>query len=80
MGRQMKTEIDPDLKELIDTIPHDSLLSVKQVAGVVGRCPEYVRGLIEMGELKVINGQGKIRNNYLIYRSSLIRYLKKHTA
>ena len=76
----MKEELDPDLEELIDTIPHDSLLSVKQVAGVVGRCPEYVRGLIEMGELKVINGQGKIRNNYLIYRSSLIRYLKKHTA
>ena len=76
----MKEELDTDLKELIDTIPHDSLLSVKQVAGVVGRCPEYVRGLIEMGELKVINGQGKIRNNYLIYRSSLIRYLKKHTA
>ena len=42
----METDIDPDLKELIDTIPHDSLLSVKQVAGVVGRCPEYVRGLI----------------------------------
>ena len=76
----MENEIDPDLKELIDTIPHDSLLSVKQVAGVVGRCPEYVRGLIESGELKVINGQGKIRNNCLIYRSSLIRYLKKHTA
>lgn len=34
----MKTEIDPDLEELIDTIPHDSLLSVKQVAGVANMC------------------------------------------
>lgn len=76
----MKEELDPDLLELINTMPPDILLSVKQVAGIVGRCPDYVRGLIESGDLKALNGKGKIRNNCLVYRASVIRYLKTRTV
>ena len=80
MKNQTTQELDEDLMELIDSMPSGNFLSVKQVAGIVGRCPEYVRGLVESGELRVLNGQGKKRNAALIFRSSLIRYLKDNIS
>lgn len=74
----MKTEIDPDLQELIDTIPPNNLLSLKQVAAAVGRSDSYVCELVESGDLRVLQGRGKKRKSVLVLRSSLIRYLKNN--
>ena len=80
-----KVITDPDVQALVDaTVPTEMLLSVKQVAAVLGnRSSEYVRGLVDAGELKQLGGKpGKAtgeRENYLIYRSSLIKYLERKT-
>ena len=76
-----KVITDPDVQELVDaTVPTDMLLSVKQVAAVLGnRSSEYVRQLVEAGELKKLGGKTTEKENYLIYRSSLIKYISKKT-
>ena len=76
-----KVITDPDVQELVDaTVPTDYLLSVKQVAAVLGnRSSEYVRQLVEAGELKKLGGKTVEKENYLIYRSSLIKYLERKT-
>ena len=76
-----KVITDPDVQELVDaTVPTDFLLSVKQVAAVLGnRSSEYVRQLVEAGELKKLGGKTVEKENYLIYRSSLIKYLERKT-
>ena len=76
-----KVITDPDVQELVDaTVPTDFLLSVKQVAAVLGnRSSEYVRQLVETGELKKLGGKTVEKENYLIYRSSLIKYLERKT-
>ena len=76
-----KVITDPDVQELVDaTVPTDYLLSVKQVAAVLGnRSSEYVRQLVEAGELKKLGGKTVEKENYLIYRSSLIKYITKKT-
>ena len=76
-----KVITDPDVQELVDaTVPTDYLLSVKQVAAVLGnRSSEYVRQLVEAGELKKLGGKTVEKENYLIYRSSLIKYISKKT-
>ena len=76
-----KVITDPDVQELVDaTVPTDYLLSVKQVAAVLGnRSSEYVRQLVEAGELKKLGGKTAEKENYLIYRSSLIKYLERKT-
>ena len=76
-----KVITDPDVQELVDaTVPTDFLLSVKQVAAVLGnRSSEYVRQLVEAGELKKLGGKTVEKENYLIYRSSLIKYISKKT-
>ena len=77
-----KVITDPDVQELVDaTVPTDMLLSVKQVAAVLGnRSSEYVRQLVEAGELKKLGGKTVEKENYLIYRSSLIKYITKKTS
>ena len=77
-----KVITDPDVQELVDaTVPTDYLLSVKQVAAVLGnRSSEYVRQLVEAGELKKLGGKTVEKENYLIYRSSLIKYISKKTS
>ena len=77
-----KVITDPDVQELVDaTVPTDYLLSVKQVAAVLGnRSSEYVRQLVEAGELKKLGGKTVEKENYLIYRSSLIKYLERKTV
>ena len=76
-----KVITDPDVQELVDaTVPTDFLLSVKQVAAVLGnRSSEYARQLVEAGELKKLGGKTVEKENYLIYRSSLIKYLERKT-
>lgn len=76
-----KVITDPDVQELVDaTVPTDFLLSVKQVAAVLGnRSAEYVRGLVDAGELKKLGGKTGERENYLIYRSSVVKYLERKT-
>ena len=76
-----KVITDPDVQELVDaTVPTDFLLSVKQVAAVLGnRSSEYVRQLVETGELKKLGGKTVEKENYLIYRSSLLKYLERKT-
>ena len=76
-----KVITDPDVQELVDaTVPTDFLLSVKQVAAVLGnRSSEYVRQLVEAGELKKLGGKTVEKENYLIYRSSLIKYIERKT-
>ena len=43
------------------------------------RSSEYVRQLVEAGELKKLGGKTTEKENYLIYRSSLIKYLERKT-
>ena len=79
----MKT-IDEDnetcINELLEGLPADKLLTVRQVAATIYRSPEYVRQLVQSGDLKVLGGRTKTKAQNLIYRSSLVDYLKRHTV
>jgi hypothetical protein len=51
--------------------------AVADVAGALNRSSEYVRGLVDSGELKKLPGLGKVRDTYQISRVSVIQYLKR---
>ena len=72
---------DPDVQSLVDAIPTETLLTVKQVAACIGgRSDDYVRQLCESGDLKVLGGRkDKSRQHILIYRSSVVRYIERNT-
>lgn len=79
----MKT-IDEDnetcINELLEGLPADKLLTVRQVAATIYRSTEYVRQLVQSGDLKVLGGRTKTKAQNLIYRSSLVDYLKRQTV
>ena len=66
--------------EVLEGLPPDALLTVRQVAATLCRSYEYVRGLVEAGELKTLRGRTPKRKSILILRSSLVEYLKTHIS
>ena len=64
--------------EVLEGLPPDALLTVRQVAATLCRSCEYVRGLAESGELKTLRGRTRKRKRILIVRSSLVEYLKNN--
>ena len=66
-----------EVQDVVNALPASPLLTVADVAGALNRSAEYVRGLVDAGELKKLPGQGKVRENYQISRVSVIQYLKK---
>lgn len=66
--------------DVLEGLPADELLSVRQVAATLCRSYEYVRGLAEAGELKTLRGLTPKRKSILILRSSLVEYLKTHIS
>ena len=80
----MKIVTDTDALTLVNALPTDNLLSVKQVAASIGRSDQYVRGLCDIGEenggLKVLGGRpDKSKQYILIYRTSVVRYIERNT-
>ena len=72
-----KTVDSVEVQDVVNRLPACPLLSVADVAGALNRSSEYVRGLVDAGELKKLPGQGKERENYQISRVSVIQYLKR---
>ena len=82
--RDMLVELDDakhidsvEVQDVVNALPASPLLSVADVAGALNRSSEYVRGLVDSGELKKLPGLGKVRDPYQISRVSVIQYLKK---
>lgn len=82
--RDMLVELDDakhidsvEVQDVVNALPASPLLSVADVAGALNRSSEYVRGLVDSGELKKLPGLGKVRENYQISRVSVIQYLKR---
>ena len=82
--RDMLVELDDakhidsvEVQDVVNALPASLLLSVADVAGALNRSSEYVRGLVDSGELKKLPGLGKVRDTYQISRVSVIQYLKK---
>ena len=82
--RDMLVELDDakqidsvEVQDVVNALPASPLLTVADVAGALNRSVEYVRGLVDSGELKKLPGQGKVRENYQISRVSVIQYLKR---
>ena len=82
--RDMLVELDDakhidsvEVQDVVNALPASPLLSVADVAGALNRSSEYVRGLVDSGELKKLPGLGKVRDTYQISRVSVIKYLKK---
>ena len=65
-----------EVQELVNRLPAQPLLSVGDVASAICRSPEYVRQLVESGDLKRLAGRDGKRENYLVLRISVIQYLK----
>ena len=65
-----------EVQELVNRLPAKPLLSVSDVASAICRSPEYVRQLVESGDLKRLAGRDGKRENYLVLRISVIQYLK----
>lgn len=72
-----KTVDSVEVQDVVSALPASPLLSVADVAGALNRSSEYVRGLVDSGELKKLPGLGKVRDTYQISRVSVIQYLKK---
>lgn len=72
-----KTVDSVEVQDVVNSLPASPLLTVADVAGALNRSVEYVRGLVDSGELKKLPGQGKVRENYQISRVSVIQYLKR---
>ena len=72
-----KTVDSVEVQDVVNRMPAYPLLAVADVAGALNRSSEYVRGLVDAGELKKLPGRGKDRKNYQISRVSLIQYLKR---
>ena len=72
-----KTVDSVEVQDVVNALPASPLLSVADVAGALNRSCEYVRGLVDSGELKKLPGLGKVRDTYQISRVSVIQYLKK---
>ena len=82
--RDMLVELDDakhidsvEVQDVVNALPASPLLTVADVAGALNRSVEYVRGLVDSGELKKLPGLGKVRENYQISRVSVIQYLKR---
>lgn len=82
--RDMLVELDDakqidsvEVQDVVNALPASPLLSVADVAGALNRSSEYVRGLVDSGELKKLPGLGKVRDTYQISRVSVIQYLKR---
>lgn len=82
--RDMLVELDDakhidsvEVQDVVNALPASPLLSVADVASALNRSSEYVRGLVDSGELKKLPGLGKVRDTYQISRVSVIQYLKK---
>lgn len=72
-----KTVDSVEVQDVVNALPASPLLSVADVAGALNRSSEYVRDLVDSGELKKLPGLGKVRDTYQISRVSVIQYLKK---
>lgn len=72
-----KTVDSVEVQDVVNALPSSPLLTVADVAGALNRSVEYVRGLVDSGELKKLPGLGKVRDTYQISRVSVIQYLKK---
>lgn len=72
-----KTVDSVEVQDVVNALPSSPLLTVADVAGALNRSSEYVRGLVDSGELKKLPGLGKVRDTYQISRVSVIQYLKK---
>ena len=66
-----------EVQDVVNALPASPLLTVADVAAALNRSTEYVRGLVEDGSLKTINGRGTVRGTYQISRVSVIQYLKR---
>ena len=82
--RDMLVELDDakhidsvEVQDVVNALPASPLLTVADVACALNRSSEYVRGLVDSGELKKLPGLGKVRDTYQISRVSVIQYLKK---
>ena len=79
-AEDIKAVTDPDALSLVQELPTETLLSVKQVARAIGRSDNFVREICEAGELKVLGGRpDKSKQYILIYRASVVRYIQSHT-
>lgn len=72
-----KTVDSVEVQDVVNALPASPLLTVADVAGALNRSSEYVRGLVDSGELKKLPGLGKVRDTYQISRVSVIQYLKR---
>ncbi|MDD7193399.1 MAG: hypothetical protein PUH33_02695, partial [Clostridiaceae bacterium] len=63
-----KTVDSVEVQDVVNALPASPLLSVADVAGALNRSSEYVRGLVDSGELKKLPGLGKVRDTYQISR------------
>jgi len=58
-------------------LPSVPLLTVKEVAAGLGYSHEYVRQLVLGGQIKCTKPMGAERENYRIYRISVLDYLQR---
>lgn len=72
-----KTVDSVEVQDVVNALPSSPLLTVADVAGALNRSSEYVRVLVDSGELKKLPGLGKVRDTYQISRVSVIQYLKR---
>ena len=72
-----KTVDSVEVQDVVNALPSSPLLTVADVAGALNRSVEYVRGLVDSGELKKLPGQGTVRDTYQNSRVSVIQYLKR---
>lgn len=73
-----KTVDSIEVQEIVNRLPAKPLLSVSDVALAICRSSEYVRQLVEAGEMKKLAGATTEREHYLIMRISVIQYLKRN--
>ena len=66
-----------EVQDVVNALPASPLLTVSDVAGALNRSTQFVRDLVEAGELKKLPGLGTARDTYQISRISVIQYLKK---
>lgn len=79
-AEDVKLVTDQDALALVQLLPTEALLSVKQVARAIGRSDNFVRDICDAGELKVLGGRpDKSKKYILIYRASVVRYIQSHT-
>lgn len=75
---EMDRNYSPEVQSVSASMPSLPLLTVKEVAAGLGYSDEYVRQLVQAGLVKATPAQGEARENYRIYKISVLDYLERN--